>query len=88
MIMKLRDNYITHEFEDETLLIATGDAPFGDLVHGNRTFGAILQLLRNEATEQDIITAMCDRFDAPAEIIARDVHRVITQLREIGALDE
>lgn len=86
--MKLSKDFITHNTGSESLLVPTGRADFAGLVRGNKTLGAILELLREETTEEEIITAMKARFDAPEEVIARDVRKALTALRDIGALDE
>ena len=70
------------------MLVPGGRAKFSGVVKGNDTLGAILRLLSEETTEQEVIRAMIDAYDAPEEIIARDVRSVITALREIGALHD
>ena len=35
-----------------------------------------------------LIAAMAERYDAPAEVLQRDVSRVLEQLRSVGALVE
>lgn len=87
--MKLKKEFIPHETGKESLLIPAGGAGFAGLVKGNGTLGVILEYLRNDdLTEGQIVAAMKERFDAPEEVIARDVHRAITELRRIGALNE
>ena len=86
--MKLKKEFITHDTGSESLLVPTGKAGFAGLVKGNKTLGAILELLRQDTTEADIVAAMKERFDAPEEIIARDVKKALSELRKIGALDE
>ncbi|MBR4711807.1 MAG: PqqD family protein [Clostridia bacterium] len=86
--MKLNRDFITHDTEDESLLVPVGGAAFNGLVKGNHTLGAILDLLKSETTEAEIVAAMRERFSGPEEIIARDVRRALTELRRIGALDE
>ena len=44
--------------------------------------------MKENNTEVAIIDAMVQRFDAPEDIITRDVKKVIAELRKIGALDE
>ena len=85
--MKLKQTFIPHDTGTETLLVPTGKAGFSGLVKGNKTLGAILELLKQDTTEAGIIAAMCARFDAPAETIARDVRKALAELRRIGALD-
>ena len=55
---------------------------------GNRTLGVILSLLKEETTEAAVVAAMKARFDAPEEVIARDVKKALGELRKIGALEE
>ncbi|MBO6207156.1 MAG: PqqD family protein [Lachnospiraceae bacterium] len=86
--MRLRKEFITHETGSESMLIPAGGARFSGLVKGNKTLGAILALLREDTTEEQIISVMKQRFDAPEEKIADDVKKAIAELRKIGAIDE
>ena len=86
--MKLRKEFIVHNTGSESLLVPAGGAGFSGLVRGNKTLGAILDLLKEETTEEEIISAMCQRYDAPRERIAPDVKHALSELRGIGALDE
>ena len=86
--MRLKKEFITHDADGESLLVPTGTAGWAGLVRGNKTFGAMLELLGEETTEEAVVVAMRQRFDAPSGVIERDVARVLDELRRIGALDE
>ena len=86
--MKLKNDFITHITDEESLLVPTGAAGFSGLVRGNKTLGAILEALKKEVSEQDMIAALRARFDAPEDVIAADVKKALDELRKIGALDE
>ena len=86
--MKLKKDFITHDTGTESMLVPTGKAAFSGLVRGNRTFGAIVELLKQDTSDAEVIAAMKARYDAPEEIIARDVRKILTELREIGAIEE
>ena len=86
--MKLKDEFITHNSKNESLLVPAGGSRFAGLVKGNRTLGSILELLKQDTDEASVIAAMQARFDAPAELIAEDVRHVLSELRRIDALDE
>ena len=86
--MRLKREFITHDTGAESLLVPTGGAGWSGLVKGNRTLGAILSLLKEDTTEDAVVAAMKERFDAPEEIITRDVKKALAELRKIGALDE
>ena len=84
--MKLKNDFIVHDSGDETMLVATGSASFSGLVKGNKTAGKILELLKTETTEAEIVKKMHEMYDAPDGAIERDVKKVITELRKIGAI--
>ena len=86
--MKLKKQFLTHEADGMSLLVPLGGAGFSGIVKGNKTLGAILELLKNDTTEDAIVEAMCERFDAPADVIAADVQRAVRELQSIGALEE
>lgn len=86
--MKLKETFIVHNTSDETLLVPTGGAGFSGMVRGNNTFGAVLELLKTDTTEDEIIAELISEFDAPESMIASDVKTVLGKLRSIGALDE
>ena len=85
--MKLRSDYLANDFTDEYFIVPAGGAGFSGVVKGNKTLGAIVELLKEETTEEEVIAAMKSRFDAPEGAIERDVRRVIEELSKIGALE-
>ncbi len=86
--MKLNKNFLVHKTGGETVVVPTGNADFSGIVKGNKTLGAILDLMKNDTDEQQIIDAMAERFEAPRDVIEKDVANVIIKLRSIGAIDE
>ena len=86
--MKLRDEFISHNEDDDVFIIPSGKASFSGVVRGNKTLGVIVDLLQNDLTEAEIVEAMRKKYDAPEEIIKHDVQKVIDNLREIGAIVE
>ena len=86
--MKLKEEFIAHDAGAESLLVPTGAAGWAGVVRGNKTLGAILELLQEDTDENAVVSAMHERFDAPEGAIERDVARALEELRKIGALDE
>lgn len=86
--MKLKPGFITHNVGKEQMMVAAGPAAkqFHGLVRSNETAAFIVNSLKKETTEEAIVEAMLEQYDAPRETIRQDVHRVVEQLREIGAL--
>ncbi len=86
--MKLKEEFIIHKTESETVLVPVGGAAFAGIVKGNATLGNILELLREDTTAEAVKAAMLEEYDAPADAVSRDVEKVLSELRGIGALDE
>ena len=86
--MKLKPGFITHNVGKEQMMVAAGPAAkhFHGLVRSNETAAFIVNCLKKETTEEAIVDAMAAQYEAPRETIARDVHRIVEKLREIGAL--
>ena len=86
--MKLKKEFISQNFGEDSLLVPTGAAKFSGLVKGNRTLGVILEYLKKETSEDEIVVSLKERYDAAEDVLRRDVTRVLNELRNIGALDE
>ena len=88
--MKLKQGFILHDTGGEHMVVATGEAgkSFNGLIRNNDTANFIFQQLMNDTTEEKIVDAMLEQYDAPREVVAADVHRIIVQIREAGILDD
>ena len=85
--MKLKDTYITHDSDGEQILLDTSSS-FVGLIRNNKTAAFIVECLKEETTEEKIVEAMFEKYDAPKDVLAKDVSDVIEKLRKVGALDE
>lgn len=86
--MKLNPNFITQEIDDTLFLVPVGNEEFKGIVRNNKTASFIINQLKEKTTRESIIAAMSDKYDAPEEVLAKDVDTALSKLREIGALDE
>ena len=74
--------------EGEQIMVSVGDTKFAGLVRSNKTAAFIVDCLKSETTKDAIVEAMAEKYDAPKDILAKDVEGIIAKLRSIGALDE
>lgn len=88
--MRLKQGFILHEIGNEHMAVATGEAAenFNGLVRNNETAAYIFELLQNEITRDEIVDAMCQRYDADRSEIAEDVDRMIREIRNAGFMHE
>lgn len=85
--MKLKSTFITHNSGDEQLMISAG-GDFSGMVRSNSTAAEIIDLLKNDTTREEIIATMADRYEVELSVLERDVDKVLSSLRSIGAIDE
>lgn len=86
--MKLKDGFITHEMGDQQVMVSAGDTGFYGLVRSNKTAAFIVDCLKEETTKEKLVDAMTAKYNAPRNVIERDVDIVLDKLRSIRALDE
>ena len=86
--MKLKDGFITHEGAGEHITVSSGSVSFSGMIRSNQTAGFIVECLKEEITEDEIIERLLAKYDAPKEQITKDVASVLVKLRGIGAVEE
>ena len=84
--MKLKESFITQEMDGEQIMVATGG--FAGMVRSNATAAFIVDCLKTDTTEKDILDKMLAKYDGDKNVMAEDIKMVIGKLRKIGAIDE
>lgn len=85
--MKLNSAFLTHDDGNDKLLVSTGAAKFSGLVRSNETAGFIISCLEKETTEDEIVAKMRKKWEVSDETARKDVRKVVSQLKGIGAID-
>ncbi|MGM9664492.1 MAG: PqqD family protein [Eubacteriales bacterium] len=85
--MKLKENFITHKTDGEQIMVAAGGS-FSGMVRSNATAAFIVDCLKTETTEAEILEKMLAKYDADAKVMAEDIKMIIGKLRKIEAIDE
>ena len=85
--MKLKSTFITHMSGNEQLMISAG-GNFNGIVRSNSTAAEIIDMLKNEITREQIISAMLEKYEVEESVLSADVDKVLNALRGIGAIDE
>ncbi len=86
--MKLRDEYLVYLRDEKSILVPVGKQGFNGVVRINKTAAEIIDYLKDETTEEEIIQKMLEEYDASEEKIAGDVRKVLNELKRIGAIEE
>ncbi|MCF0244579.1 MAG: PqqD family protein [Bacteroidaceae bacterium] len=79
--MKLKEGVILQEVCGEGMLVM----PDSDtVIRSNPVAHFIFSLLQEETTEEAVVAAVCERYNAPREVIVADVHDIIVEAKEKG----
>jgi len=86
--MRLKFTFETMELDDKIVALPVGEGvnEYHGVIKLNETAAFIFNLLRKNTTEEDIVDALVEKYDAPREIITRDVHQYINEFQEKGFL--
>lgn len=81
--MKLRPGVIVTEAGGEYIAVASGDAGkhFKGMIKMNKTTAFIVDVLKNGATEDEVVAAMCEKYDVAPETARESAERIIASLR-------
>ena len=83
--MRLKESFVPHDSGTEQVMVDTSGKFLG-LVRSNRTAAFIIDFLKEEHTEEEIVEALYEKYDAKKEVLAKDVRMVLDRLMEAGAL--
>ncbi len=88
--MKLKQGFITQDYHGEQLMVRVGGGKgeFYGLVRSNETAAFIVNCLKSETTEAEIVRALTDAYEVDGERAAADTRKILEKLRGIGALEE
>ena len=85
--MKLKKEMLTHHMDGSQVMVSTDKDVFSGIVTSNSTAAYIIDLLREETTPDEIKKAMAEKYDAPYEVISKDVDMVLDKLISIGVVE-
>lgn len=86
--MKLKEQMITHSMDDSQIMVSTDKDVFSGIVTSNETAAFIVDQLKQDTTPEVIKQAMMEKYDAPAEVISRDVDNILNKFRSLGIIEE
>ena len=84
--MRLREEFLSHISGEEAFLVPAGKLEFRGLIKGNETLGEVIKFLKTDTTEEKIVMALREKYDAPAGVIEFDVKKAVEILRSVGAI--
>ena len=70
--MKLKNGFVTHESAGKQILLSASGG-FNGLVKSNKTAAFIIDCLKSETNENEIINALLEKYDVARDVVEKDV---------------
>lgn len=88
--MKINSNFILKEIAGSNMVIPVGNEliDLNAMITLNESGAFLWNLLLNDSTEYELITAMLKEYDVDIKTATEDIREFVENLRKIGALDE
>lgn len=89
MHLKLKFLFETMELDGQVVAVPIGTnvEEFRGVIKMNETAARILELLKNDISEDDIINKLMNEYDASRELISDDVRKCISEFQSKGILE-
>lgn len=87
--MKIKGEFILREVAGETLLVPVGETAlkFNGMITLNRVSAVIWKALSEQASYDEILGQILDRFDVEPEDARRDLDEFLEQMKAADLLD-
>lgn len=88
--MQLKKTFITRKVADMQIMVPVGESAqvFSGFVKSNKTAAYIVELFRNDITEEQAVEKVLEKYEVDRETALRDVRMVIENLQSIHAFEE
>lgn len=88
--MKIKNGFTVKRVVDEYMLLPTGDniKKFGGSVIINEVTAYILELLKKDVTEEEIVNAVVNEYEVGKDVAEGDVQALILKLKDYGIIDD
>ena len=88
--MKIKEGFLLRRVGDNHIVVPVGSqsVDFRCIITLNDTGAFIWERLQRPCTVEDLVAALLEEYDAPADVITADVNTYIAALREKNLLDE
>ncbi len=88
--MKMKSNFEIVEVADEYLAVPVGEEAefFHGIVAMSEAAAFLLNKMRQNRTEEELVTLLMDEYDTERWIADKDVNNMITTLLQIGLIEE
>lgn len=87
--MKIKDGFMLRQFGEDYIVVAVGDdaEDFNKLITLNSVGAYIYNLLNNDMTYEEIVSAVLDKYDADRKTVENDINMFLADAKKAGLID-
>ena len=87
--MKIKDGFMLRQFGEDYIVVAVGDdaEDFNKLITLNSVGAYIYNLLNNDMTYDEIVSAVLDKYDADRKTVENDINIFLADAKKAGLID-
>lgn len=87
--MKIKDGFMLRQFSEDYIVVAVGDdaEDFNKLITLNSVGAYIYNLLNNDMTYEEIVSAVLDKYDADRKTVENDINIFLADAKKAGLID-
>ena len=87
--MKIKDGFMLRKFGEDYIVVAVGDdaEDFNKLITLNSVGAYIYNLLNNDMTYEEIVSAVLDKYDADRKTVENDINIFLADAKKAGLID-
>ncbi len=88
--MKIKEGFVRRSIGGSDVVVAVGKASvdFNAMINLNSTGALLWSLLENGATENELVSAMVEKYDITRDVAERDVRAFLDKARAAGVIEE
>ncbi len=88
--MKLKNGVVITAYGSEHIAVAAGEAAksFNGMIKMNGTAAFICEILKNDTTVDEIVDALCEKYEVDREAALKSVQNTLETLRNVGLLED
>lgn len=87
--MKIKDGFMLRQFGENYIVVAVGDdaEDFNKLITLNTVGAFIYNLMENDVTYDEIVSAVLDKYEADRETVENDINTFLADGKKAGLID-
>ena len=87
--MKIKDGFMLRQFGEDYIVVAVGNdaEDFNKLITLNSVGAYIYNLLNNDMTYEEIVSAVLEKYDADRKTVENDINIFLADAKKAGLID-